>query len=284
MCPSGVRTRNTSHHISATPKYITAKQHHFCRKANTSLFTNAKLYAIILSKGGGITKQYLYETHLHTSPVSKCARASVRETLEFYKSFGYAGVFITNHFIDGNINIERSIPYEEKIEFYFSDYEEALIVGKELGISVFLGIESSYHGTDFLIYGLDKQWFLENPEIEGMKKSQMLGLMAEAGALIIQAHPFREASYIDHIRLFPRSVHGVEVYNACRTDFENAMAEHYAKSYGLLRFAGSDNHKAGAQELFGGMQAETPIIDEKDFITRVKSGEITPFFRDITKI
>ena len=38
-----------------------------------------------------------YETHLHTSPVSKCAKASVRESLEFYKKAGYAGVFITNH-------------------------------------------------------------------------------------------------------------------------------------------------------------------------------------------
>ena len=42
---------------------------------------------------------YRYETHLHTAPVSKCAHASVRENLEFYKSLGYAGVFITNHFI-----------------------------------------------------------------------------------------------------------------------------------------------------------------------------------------
>ena len=41
---------------------------------------------------------YKYETHLHTSPVSVCARVEVRETLEFYKSLGYDGVFITNHF------------------------------------------------------------------------------------------------------------------------------------------------------------------------------------------
>ena len=51
---------------------------------------------------------YLYETHLHTSPVSKCARASVREVVEYYKNAGYEGIFITNHFIDSNINIDRS--------------------------------------------------------------------------------------------------------------------------------------------------------------------------------
>ena len=226
-------------------------------------------------------KRFLYETHLHTSPVSKCARASVRENLEFYKSIGYAGVFITNHFIDGNINCDKTLPYEEKIEFYFSDYEEGVRIGQEIGISVFLGIESSYHGTDFLIYGLDKEWLLAHPEIEGMRKSQMLELMMQEDVLIIQAHPFREASYIDHVRLFPRSVHGAEVCNTSCSDFVNSMGKLYAENYGLIEFAGSDNHSAGARTVLGGMQSETPIINEQDFIARVKSGEIVPFRREI---
>ena len=226
-------------------------------------------------------KPYLYETHLHTAPVSRCADASVRESLEFYKSIGYAGVFITNHFLDGNINIDRTLPYEEQIEFYFSDYEEGLKIGKELGIRVFLGIESSYKGTDFLIYGLDKAWFLAHPEIRGMERSSLLSMMAEAGALIIQAHPFAEARYIDHIRLYPRHVHGAEGYNAARSDFENAMAEQYVRAYGLIPFAGSDNHIAQDMRKLGGMQTDTEIRDEKDFIARVKSGEITPFRKNL---
>lgn len=220
---------------------------------------------------------YLYETHLHTFPVSKCAKADVREMLEFYKDLGYEGVFITNHFVDGNINCDNALPYAERIEFYFSDYEEGLRIGKEIGISVFGGVESSYRGTDFLIYGLDKAWFLAHPEIEELEMSQKLDLMNEAGALIIQAHPFREACYIDHIRLFPRHVHGVEIYNAGRKDFENAMAEHYAESYGLIPFAGSDKHSASRKSMLGGMQSEVPIKNERDFVVRVKNGELTPF-------
>ena len=61
-------------------------------------------------------KPYLYETHLHTAPVSRCAKADVRASLEFYKSLGYAGVFITNHFIDGNVGCDRSLSFAEKIE------------------------------------------------------------------------------------------------------------------------------------------------------------------------
>lgn len=229
-------------------------------------------------------KCYLYETHLHTYPVSKCAHTTVRETLEAYVAFGYDGVFITNHFLDGNINIDRSLPYEERIRFYFSDYEEAVCIGKELGIQVFFGVEMSYGGTDFLVYGLDKEWFLAHPEIEDMKYSARLSYLGEAGALIIQAHPFREAAYIDHIRLFPRNVYGVETYNACRTPFENNMAELYAKHYGLHEFSGSDNHHGGKQKCLGGMQSETPIEDEQDFISRYKNGELHLVRKEIQEL
>lgn len=220
---------------------------------------------------------YQYETHLHTAPVSKCGRAGVRETLEFYKEQNYAGVFITNHFLDGNINIDRTLPYEQRIDFYFSDYEAALPIGKELGLDVFCGVEMSHGGTDFLVYGLDKDWWLAHPELEAMKKSQQLPILMESGALVIQAHPFREAGYIDHIRLFPRYVHGVEICNGCGSDFINQMAEHYAKAYGLLPFAGSDNHRAHLQPKLAGMQCATPLKDEKDFVARVLRGEMELF-------
>ena len=222
-------------------------------------------------------KQYLYETHLHTYPVSKCARATVRENLEFYKSLGYDGVFITNHFIDGNINFDRSLPYKEQMEFYFSDYEEGVAIGREIGISVFLGIETSLMGTDFLVYGLDKAWFLNHPEIRDMQKSDALSLFARSGALIIQAHPFREAGYINHIRLFPRHVHGVEVYNGGCTDFENDMAELYREGYGLIAFAGSDNHRADKQKFLGGVSSSEKIKDELDFIAMAHRGELEIF-------
>ena len=227
---------------------------------------------------------YLYETHLHTTPVSRCARGGVRESVEYYKSLGYAGLFITDHFIDGNINIDPTLPYAERIEFYFSAYEEAHRVGQEIGIDVFCGVEASYHGTDFLIYGLDKAWFLAHPEIEGMERSAQLMLLAEHGALIIHAHPFREAGYIDHIRLFPRQVHGIEIYNACRSEFENSMAAKYAEHYELLPFAGSDNHSAHHQRVLGGVGSETPVKSEAHFVELFKSGAITPFRLDADSV
>ncbi|MBE6637361.1 MAG: histidinol phosphatase [Ruminococcaceae bacterium] len=220
---------------------------------------------------------YFYETHLHTAPVSKCGRVGVRENLEFYKSVGYDGVFITNHFIDGNIGCDRTLPYEDKIQYYCSDYEQALDIGEELDIRVFFGVEMSYKGTDFLVYGLDKAWYLSHPEIDGMKYTEKLSLLAEHGALIIQAHPYREASYIDHIRLFPRHVEGVEVDNACRNEFTNHMASHYADAYGLIRFAGTDNHVGASIGRLAGMCSDEQIADELDFIQKVRQGGMKPF-------
>lgn len=220
---------------------------------------------------------YKYETHLHTSPVSRCARATVEESLDFYKNMGYDGVFITNHFLDGNINIEADKPYEEKIEFYFSDYEKALEIGEKLGIKVFYAQELSYRGTDFLIYGLDKEWYLNHPEIMEMKKSDELALMMENEALVIQAHPYREASYIDHIRLFPRCIHGVEIVNACRSEEENQMAKIFAEHYGLLEFAGSDNHSGANQPNLAGVCFTDPILSIQDFIQKVKNKKAKIF-------
>ena len=220
---------------------------------------------------------YRYETHLHTSPVSRCARADVRETLEFYKEMGYDGVFITNHFLDGNVNINEPMTYEEKINFYCSDYEEALRLAPEIGIKVFFGVELSYLGTDFLIYGLDKAWYLAHPEIMEMKKSEELPFIMAEGALVIHAHPYREAGYIAHIRLYPRSVHGVEIVNACRTELENRMADQYARAYDLLPFAGSDNHIAGKLPKLAGMESERPIEEEADFVKSVLAGELSVF-------
>ena len=221
---------------------------------------------------------YKYETHLHTAPVSACATGTVEETLRFYKSLGYDGVFLTNHFVDGNLRVDRSLPLEEQIKYYFTDYEKAVELSEEIGIKVFLGVEFSYHGTDFLVYGLDKEWYLSHPEIFKMKRHEELQFLMDNGALVIQAHPFRK---IYHIRLFPLFINGVEVINASRSDFENKMAKIFAEEYELPVFAGSDNHSAGKRTTLAGICTKEPIESVEDFIAKFKNGEIEIFHRTV---
>ena len=220
---------------------------------------------------------YRYETHLHSFPASKCGRYSVRDNMEFYKEIGYDGIFLTNHFLDANIGGDRSRPYEEQIEFFFEDVEEGERLADEIGIKFFWGVETSYLGTDFLIYGLSKEWYLDHPEIMSVSRKEMLTMMANDGALIVHAHPFREASYIDHVRLFPYHVHAVEIDNCGNQAFQNDMARLYAETYNLTFSAGTDNHVSGFAPRLAGVEFDTPLCDIDDFIARVKAGEAKTF-------
>ena len=220
---------------------------------------------------------YKYETHMHTAPVSRCACSEIEMTLAFFKSLGYDGVFVTNHFIGGNMNVTSDVTYEQKVNMYFDDIEKSKQLGKSMGIKVFAGAEIGYRGTDFLVYGVGREFFLQNPDFADIRTTDMLTRIREAGGLIVQAHPFYEASYINHIRLFPRHVDGVEVCNTSRGSAVNEMARLYAQHYGLLESAGSDNHNASGQRMLGGMQSKTPIADEEEYISLFRAGELTTF-------
>lgn len=223
---------------------------------------------------------YRYETHLHTWPVSKCGGYSVRDNMEFYKEKGYDGIFLTNHFLDANIGGDRSRPYSEQIEFFFSDIEEGERIADEIGIKFFWGVETSYLGTDFLVYGLSKEWYLSHPEIMEISRKDMLTLMADEGALIVHAHPYREASYIECIRLFPRHVHAVEIFNCGNPGKPNELAAFYAEAYGLPVSAGSDNHDSRYARMLAGVEFDTPIESIDDFIRRIKNGEARVFMEN----
>ena len=215
---------------------------------------------------------------MHTCPVSKCGKATVFESLTFYKKMEYDGVFITNHFLDGNINIDFNEPYYKKLKFYFSDYEEAIKISSQIGIKVFLGVEMSFEGTDFLIYGLEPEWYFKHPEIMDMNKNDELNFLRDSGAIVIHAHPYRDVAYSnDIIRLLPRCVDGVEVLNGCRSKFENKMAKKYAESYKLLMTAGSDNHIGEAIEHLAGIETVEPLNSCIDFINAIKNKKTQIF-------
>lgn len=185
---------------------------------------------------------YKYEMHSHTKETSRCASIPAAELAEFYKEIGYSGLVITDHFFNGNTTVPRNLPWRERVEMFSAGYENAHKRGTEIGLDVFFGWEFSVSGTDFLTYGLDKQWLLEHEDCDKLRIGDYCDLVHESGGYIVQAHPFREASYIEMIRLLPRKVDAVETINSGRTDFENKMADNYADNYSLIKFCGSDNH------------------------------------------
>lgn len=219
-----------------------------------------------------VMKMYKYELHCHTNGGSKCGKRTPTEQVEFYKAMGFTGLCITDHFFNGNCSVDKRLPWKERVEEFLKPYKEAKKRGEEIGIDVFFGFENAYGGTDFVILGLDEQWLLDHPYCDKYSASEFATVAHESGALVTQAHPFREAKYIEMIRLLPRQVDAVEVINANRTDFENKMADLYADNYGITKVVGSDNHKGPEQERTCAVSLKEKANDITDIIKAIKEN------------
>lgn len=218
-------------------------------------------------------KEFRYELHCHTALSSLCASATAEQLVELYIANGYSGVFVTDHFLNGNTCVNRDLPdgsYEERIDAFARGYRAVKSAAGDK-LDVFFGFEYAYKGTDVLVYGWDVERLKELGEIMNMSMREFCDYCMENGALAVQAHPFREADYIDHIRLYP-NVEGVEVYNACRNDKCNALGKYYADIYGKTETAGSDLHHI-SQEIISGMAFDEKIRSERHFIEMLRSGK-----------
>ncbi len=221
------------------------------------------------------TPVYLYETHLHTSEGSLCARPTAVEQIRLYHALGYTGVVVTDHFFsNGSNRVPCDLPWEERIDRFYDSYRAAKAEGDKVGLDVFFAFEHSYHGNDFLVYGLEHDWMIAHPDFHKLPLLDFLKAVRAAGAVVIHAHPYRRANYIDMIRLVPDDVDGVEVFNACRSDFDNDLAAHYAEAYGLAPSGGSDNHR-GVQPRYGAIASPRRFADVKELAHAITAREIT---------
>lgn len=222
---------------------------------------------------------FLYETHMHTSEASACAVSTGAEMAAAYKAAGYTGIIITDHFFYGNTAADRRLPWRQWVEQFCLGYEHAKEEGEKIGLQVFFGWESGYRGTEFLIYGPDKEWLLEHPEIRDATVEEQMRLVHEAGGIISQAHPYREASYIREIRTYPDCVDAVEGINASHSSLQkkerhpeyNFRALNYAQEHKLPLTAGSDQHST--LMLGGGMVFSRKLSDIYDFGQAVLNRE-----------
>lgn len=218
---------------------------------------------------------YKYETHMHTSQGSDCSSTPGAKMVERLYQLGYSGCFITDHFFGGNTAVDRSLPWDVKVHLYCQGYEDAKRRGDELGLSVFFGVEFAFRGTEFLTYGIDKNFLLEHPELDNMELDRFAALVHENGGFVVHAHPFREAGYIRVLRLYPRCVDGVEVYNCGNFDPKfNERAREYAESFGLPMTGGSDAHHFWSYP-GGGIALDEKLSCPNDYLKRLQSNRIT---------
>lgn len=217
---------------------------------------------------------YLYETHMHTCQGSLCGRSTGKEHADYYKSLGYQGIIVTDHFFGGNTAVDRKLPWDAKVEAFCRGYEDALEEGKKIGLDVFFGWEQGFGEDEYLIYGLDKQWLLRHPEIERCSRQRQMELVHEGGGCVVQAHPFRmRHEYMRYIRLGLMYCDGVEAANAGNRPVNDRYAYAYAREFHLPMIAGSDNHYSRPEQPFFGVELENKLDSIGDFVKLILNKE-----------
>ena len=224
--------------------------------------------------------KYKYETHAHTSGLSRCGKISPRELVRLYAGMGYAGLCVTNHFGGSRKQPwNEKPPWNERVELLHGAYMEALDEGKKLGLDVFFGWEfSCVVAHDYLTYGLDERWLYDHPELQDMTTCEYLELARDSGGFLVHAHPFREDK-TGAVVLRPHQVDAVEVINTGRSDEVNRLAAQYAENYALPGFAGSDTHSENKDD-FAGISFSHRIADIHELIARFRNGEGELFRQD----
>jgi len=228
---------------------------------------------------------YRYETHLHTAEGSACGVSHGEDYIEVYRNMGYAGIFITDHFYHGNTRPDRDLPWEDWVNAYCRGYERVKAEGDRTGFSVFFGIEEKFDDDEYLIYGIDKAWLLAHPELKSLNQMEMFELVKKSGGLMVQAHPFRDRSYVQKIYLGKDCCHGIEAVNSANQPGEDRMAFAYAEKFGLLCQAGSDTHKTdNVREGLGSVSFKSPLVSEKDYVERMLRGEKSDLIYDTERV
>jgi hypothetical protein len=188
---------------------------------------------------------------------------------------GYSGMIVTDHFFNGNTAVPADLPWDEKVAIYCSGDERALKAAEGKDFNVMFGVEINFNKDEYLLYGVDKQWLLDNEGIMNMTRHELYEAVHKAGGIMIQAHPFRERDYLSDIKLAPTAVDGIEVYNAANSANMNALGFEYCTGLGLPMTAGSDIHYFHDKEM-GGMLFDAKIGSIEEFAASVTARKGIP--------
>jgi hypothetical protein len=209
--------------------------------------------------------------------VSKCAASGGADYIAGYIDKGYTGIIVTDHFFNANCALSRRLPWEKWVDAFCRGYEDAREEGEKRGLDVFFGWEETFDNCDdYLVYGLDKEWLKNHPEARNWTRGEQYRAVKEAGACVVQAHPFRQRHYIDRVILSTACVDAVEVANLGNDREADALAFRYAKKIGKPMVAGSDIHDTSAikRDSIYGVYFNKKLNNIFDFVDAVCNNQI----------
>ena len=222
-------------------------------------------------------KTFRYETHVHTAECDGSAALGAAEIVRRYAEAGYAGLIITDHIID--VFEKRWFPeevkgldHEQYITRWLRGYHAAKEEGDRLGLTVLLGGEVRFDGqiNDYLIYGLDEDFFYTAPRLNRCQSLEELLALLPPDVCVVQAHPFRDKMVVAD----PSLLWGLEGFNGGNPKFRNELAKIYAEHYGKAITSGSDYH-GRRRFASGGIETEEEIRTPQDLTRILRSGRYT---------
>lgn len=219
------------------------------------------------------------ELHLHTKESSKCGKVFAEDIMKEYQRQGYDVVVITDHFSRNAGALKHCANHQERVDTFLKGYRAAKKLGEQMGILVLLGAEISFHASnanDYLVYGLNEEFFYSHPELIDMHLGDFQKIQPE-GSLLYQAHPFRNgATVVDPRRLF-----GIEVFNGhWGHDSRNDIALSWAKMHRLHAISGSDSHHPDTL-CSGGIYSYRPVHCYEDLLEVLRTDDYALISRNV---
>lgn len=212
---------------------------------------------------------YKIETHLHTKPVSACARFEPEEMIRMYHEAGYDTVFVSDHFAGHHFDkLGDDLSFCDKVDLLIGAYEAAKAAGEARGMHVLFSPELSLRGNHYLLYNVNEAFLKSREDVFSMTLADFYAHAKAYGVTIVQAHPYRDGKCFPT----PDYVDGFEVLNTNprHENFDEKCME-LIRQYDLPMSAGSDAHRV--EDVAGAaMLSPYPITSVADYLKLLKSG------------
>lgn len=180
------------------------------------------------------------EAHLHTYPVSSCAKLTPVEQVRLFKEAGYDTIIVSDHFSPHHFKkLGEDLTFAQKVDKLCDAYLEAKDEGDKIGLTVLFSVELSFHKNHYLLYGVTREFLKLREDIFDIDIDELYAHLKAHGVTIIQAHSHRAEKCVPH----PHHVDGFEINCCLRKDNYNERTMQVAKEYGLPLTIGSDCHR-----------------------------------------
>ena len=156
------------------------------------------------------------ETHLHTSHVSSCGWLEAPVLAEGCARAGYAALAVTDHYNRDTfayLHMDTAASGAAVTDAFLEGFRRMEAACAPLGLKVYKGAELRFDecSNDYLLYNYPDELLACPEELFRMGIAAFAPLAREAGALLVQAHPYRKkctpaiACYLDGVEVMNRN-------------------------------------------------------------------------------